>query len=208
MQSFRKKFVLLTLLFFLAGCSRLETVQEVGGEKLVLDKDKTVGQSFVAVNNGLNMIKLWVNNPKLANHSPLVFHLRREGEEEDLVRIDFNGSNIGTSYRLPLKFSPISNSAGGRFYFFIEQLEVSEEESIEFSQSLKDVYPQGSAFLSHQPVKGDLTFRSYYYLPPQRFLFVSLQEFWQRFSSDPAFAIFYLSSILVLLILVIKFFYG
>jgi len=202
----KDKLALLIILIFLTGCSRLETVQEVREEKLLLNKDKPVGQSFVAKNNSLNMIKVWVNNPNLSNNLPLVFHLKREGEKEDLVKIEFSGSNVGAFYWLPLKFPPISDSAGETFYFFIEQLAVSErEKSLEFSQSTEDVYMDGDAFLNHQPLKGDLTFRSYYWLRPQRFWLVSLQEFWQRFLSDLPFAIFYLSSILVLLVLTVKF---
>lgn len=206
MQNLKKTLALLTL-FFLTGCSRLETTQEIGGETFVLNKDKPVGQSFTAKNDGLNMIKLWVNNPNLTNHSPLVFHLRKEGEEEDLARISFSGDNIGASSWLPLKFSPIFNSNGGKFYFFIEQLKISErEKSIEFSRSVENVYPSGNAFVNHEPSDGDLTFRSYYYLSFQRFWLVSLQEFWQRFLSDSSFAIFYFALVLILVILIIKFF--
>ena len=205
MQNFKKKLVLLTVLVFLTGCSRLEMTQEVGGVTIILSKGKPVGQSFTAKNDGLNMIKLWVNNPDLANHSPLVFHLRKEGEEEDLARIDFSGDNIGAFYWLPLKFSPIPDSAGEKFYFFIEQLETSEEEeSIKFSRSVEDVYLQGEAFLNRKPLSEDLIFRSYYYLSPQRFWLVSLQEFWQRLLSDSSFAVFYFALVLILVILIIK----
>ena len=206
MRNFKKTLALLTL-FFLTGCSRLETTQEIGGETFILNKDKPIGQSFTAKNDGFSMIKLWVNNPDLTNHSPLVFHLRKEGEEEDLARIDFSGDNIGAFYWLPLKFSPIPDSAGERFYFFIEQLKTLEgEESIEFFRSVEDVYLQGEAFLNHKPLSEDLIFRSYYYLSPQRFWLVSLREFWQRFLSDSFFAVFYLALVLILVILVIKFF--
>ncbi len=124
-----------------------------------------VGQSFVAEFSGLSSVKVLLATYGRFNQSQMVFRLRSwPNAQEDLVTLSFNAADVVDNAYHVFEFSPIRDSAGRSFSFWLEAAEASPGNAITVWGSTEDAYPGGEAIL--QGVEGngvqDLAFRIEY----------------------------------------------
>jgi hypothetical protein len=130
-----------------------------------------VGQSFVASRAGLCRAALLLARKGRTNHSPVVFHLQ-EGAETmaDLATVTINASrleDVTTMIRRPyvyqsFSFSPIPDSAGKTFYFWVESPQSPTDDPLLVRYQVGDVYPESAMSIDGSVVDGDLAFKAYY----------------------------------------------
>jgi hypothetical protein len=59
-------------------------------------------------------------------------------------------------------FSPISDSAGKTFYFWVESPQSPANDPLLVRYQAGDVYPEGAMSIENSIISGDLTFKAYY----------------------------------------------
>ena len=130
-----------------------------------------VGQSFVASRPGLCRAALLLARKGRTNHSPIVFHLREGAEATaDLATVTINASrleDVTTMVRRPyvyqsFAFSPIPDSAGKTFYFWVESPQSPTDDPLLVRYQAADVYPEGTMSVDSSAIGGDLAFKAYY----------------------------------------------
>lgn len=191
-----KTLFFLPVLFLSIGLNRIDVNQEYWRGALNLTSGVKIGQTFKVGHNNLNMIKLLANNMKLQNKDRIVFHLKEAGQNNDLAIINLSGGNVGENFILRLQFTPIKDSAGKNFYFYLEGKEGESLTPIEIHYNADDVYHQGEAMVDGKPVPGDLFFRTYYRASFIEGLAGSLFDFKTSFLKEKDFAMAYLLTIL------------
>jgi hypothetical protein len=148
-----------------------QTSQPLFGETIEFHGSLKVGQSFVASQPGLCRIALLVAKRGRTNHSPVVFHLKKGAEATaDLSTVTINASHledVTTMVRRPyvyqsLSFSPIPDSAGKTFHFWVESSQSPADDPLLIRYQTGDVYPEGVMSIDGQAVSGDLAFKAYY----------------------------------------------
>lgn len=192
--------VMFPLLVF--GISRVNVDQEFRDDWVPIAMEQVVGQTFVAKYDNLYRIDLFVKNPDLANKKDLIFHLREFPDSNyDLAKVGLSGFNAGYDTYLRIQFTPILRSAGKSFYFFLEAPQSGFGEAVKAGSSKKDILRGGNMFINHKPVEGDLFFITSYRSSPNDVI----SSFWEHFTKDGVFVLGYVSSlVLLLLILIIK----
>ena len=130
-----------------------------------------VGQNFVASRPGLCRAALLLARKGRTNHSPIVFHLREGAEATaDLATVTINASrleDVTTMVRRPyvyqsFAFSPIPDSAGKTFYFWVESPQSPTDDPLLVRYQAVDVYPEGAMSIDSSAIEGDLAFKAYY----------------------------------------------
>jgi hypothetical protein len=130
-----------------------------------------VEQSFVASQPGLYRVALLLAREGQTNRSPVVFHLREGAEATaDLATVTINASHledVTTMVRRPyayqsFAFSPIPDSAGKTFYFWVESPQSPAEDPLLVRYQFGNVYPEGAMSIDGSAIDGDLAFRVYY----------------------------------------------
>ena len=130
-----------------------------------------VGQSFVASRPGLCRVALLLARKGRTNRSPLVFHLREGAKATaDLATVTINASHledVTTMVRRPyvyqsFPFSPIPDSAGKTFYFWVESPQSPADDPFLVRYQAGDVYPEGAMSIENSSISSDLTFKAYY----------------------------------------------
>lgn len=185
---------LIFALFFLTACKRVEVVQEKWDDSLLLNR--RVSQTFLASQNGLNLVKVLANDETLQNHDEFVFTLRRGNAEEVLRELRFNGANVGANFVLGLKFEPVTDSAGQIYTFTLENLSQPGaglmKQPLTIRYHRQNQYEPGRLSIDGAEQSGDLAFLTYYYLPPRQWLGTALNEFLTRAVQDKVFWLAYL----------------
>ena len=130
-----------------------------------------VGQSFVASRPGLCRVALLLARKGRTNRSPVVFHLREGAKATaDPATVTIKASHledVTTMVRRPyvyqsFPFSPIPDSAGKTFYFWIESPQSPANDPLLARYQAGDVYPEGAMSIKNSIISGDLAFRAYY----------------------------------------------
>lgn len=130
-----------------------------------------VGQSFVASRPGLCRVALPLARKGRTNRSPVVFHLREGAKATaDLATVTIHASHledVSTMVRRPyvyqsFSFSPIPDSAGKTFYFWVESPQSPADDPLLVRYQTGDTYPEGAMSIDGSAIDGDLAFRAYY----------------------------------------------
>lgn len=122
----------------------------------------SVGQTFVAQEDNLAGVALFLGTFQRENHGPLRFHLLEGGPggaEERAVEVDM--AAIRDNRWWSFRFTPIPDSAGKRYYAAIETPGSSPGNAVTAWVLQGDRYPHGTLLESNEPVPGeDLCFRT------------------------------------------------
>ncbi len=126
--------------------------------------EKRVGQSFLSRQKNLCRIDLIMATHKRENSGQLILHLRDDPTSSvDLATASVDMGDIMESAWHAFIFPPILHSQDRQFYFYLEapQVPLGSAVSVWMSTS-DDAYADGTAYADHQPVQGDLAFRTFY----------------------------------------------
>ncbi len=119
----------------------------------------TVGQTFVAPFDGLYQVDVGLGTGERDNTKDVIFHLRTAPDVvEDLAWGVVNASTVSEDERVTFEFSPIRDSGGRRYYFFLESPESRPGDTLSVFRSRQDRYRDGTYYLNGSPASGDLTF--------------------------------------------------
>jgi hypothetical protein len=165
----------ITIFLALLGLAILErqdlsqTSQPLFNEMVEFHGSLKVGQSFVASRPGLCRVALLLARKGRTNRSPVVFHLKEGAEATaDLVTVTINASHledVATMIRRPYvyqSFSPIPDSAGKTFYFWVESPQSPADDPLLVRYQAEDIYPEGAMSTDGLATSGDLAFKAYY----------------------------------------------
>lgn len=127
---------------------------------------RTVGQVFEARADQLRRIDLCIGTDDQPHHHTLVVHLteRPDAGAPDLRRIELDTSTIANHAWIAAEFAPIAQSAGRRFYVWIEASGASADDAVTLWTYVKgwgETTPTG-LHLDHSPAPGSLTFRTFH----------------------------------------------
>jgi len=125
-----------------------------------------VGQTFIADYDGLASVGVKLGTYTRDNTGPLVLHLLRDTEE--VVTVTEDAADVEDLDYLVFEFSPVLDSAGGAFYFYLEAPEAEPGNAITvFGYEAEDIYADGTAVFEGLHGNGvkDLAFRLDYQPP-------------------------------------------
>ena len=125
--------------------------------------EKRVGQSFQSRQKNLCRIDLIMATHKRENSGQLVLHLRDDPTSSvDLATASVDMGDIMESAWHAFTFPPILRSQDRQFYFYLAAPDVLLGSAVSVWMSTSDVYADGAAYSDHQPIQGDLAFRTFY----------------------------------------------
>ena len=123
----------------------------------------SVGQVFVSQQANLCRIDLIMATHKRENSGQLILHLRDDpASSVDLATASVDMGDIMESSWHAFTFPPILDSKDRQFYFYLEAPEAPLGSAVSVWMSTSDVYADGTAYSDHQPIQGDLAFRTFY----------------------------------------------
>ena len=131
-------------------------------KSLAVAGDNQVGQTFVAPAAGLERVDVLFFGFRRQNTQPITFHLRRQGEETDLVLKMFSASEVWGWRWKRFEFNPIPDSAAQAYVFFFDSPASTPADSIGLAGVRGDVYGQGTSFFLGVPADGDVAFKTFY----------------------------------------------
>jgi hypothetical protein len=128
-------------------------------------------QTFVAEHNGLNQVKVLLNDLGRRNRSTFTFTLQRALEDEEpIVSLTEDAYEVNSNTYYVLSFSPIADSAGKQYAFCLAAPGADLAQAITVIGTVRDTYPEGRAvFTPGMWGKGrieDLAFHLGYDLSP------------------------------------------
>jgi len=163
---------------------------------------RSVGQIFVAHEDGLSGIAVFFATYGRVNTESMIFKLRSGAElETDIVSLVINARSIRDNQYYGFFFDEIRDSKGKIYYFFLQSPNSTEGNAISAWYSSADVYGEGSAYVGHKPIAGDLCFKTYC----RRALSDVLKNLYPRILSDKVFFGTYFSSITVIVLLLVRY---
>ncbi|AKB37911.1 Glycosyltransferase [Methanosarcina siciliae C2J] len=180
----------------------MDVNQNVSNEPIgEIKEGSNVGQSFMSNEDKLCEIDVSLATYARTNTEEIIFHLKNQsGSGKDLVTIKINAKNVQDNSYYQFKFKPIENSKGKHYYFYLESPNSVPENAITVWYSQNDTYEEGTAYLNHEKIDGDLKFRTLYEIHGHNIL----KNFYERILQDIPFFVFYLSSIFILLFLIYR----
>jgi hypothetical protein len=157
--------VLLLSALLLSGCAEIpDAVQSRYSQPVgEIHGSRTVGQTFVAHENGLSRVDVLLATYARKNTHPVTFRLK-EGPDaaEDIATIIINAAGVKDNAFHQFKFAPIPDSKDRVYFFAIESPESVPGNAITIWHSPDDVYDEGARVVNGQAMGGDLAFRTYY----------------------------------------------
>lgn len=161
----------------------------------------TVGQTFISPHANLNAIEINMATYMRTNTHDVIFHLRSSPNSTvDIVTIRVNAAKIADNKYHRFSFPPIIDSEHISYYFFIESPNSAPGNAITTGYCTKDVYNAGSAYKNHEPMEGDLSFRTYHKLEMSNVA----SYFLHRMQQDMLFFIFYFLLLGTIVYLILK----
>lgn len=187
---------------------RIDIKQEHYDDVLPIWGQQTVGQKFFSENDNLSIIKVFTfrspygieGKSKIANAEQIIFHLKEEEKEGNLARVTFSGANVFDGDWLRLQFSPVSDSAGKTYYFYLESPKSTLENAINLAASKTNVYEKGQAVIFGEPKEADLKFQTLYAQSVSKTTQEITADFGLKLAGDKNFTVFWLILILVILV--------
>ncbi|HID64259.1 MAG TPA: hypothetical protein EYP49_16190 [Anaerolineae bacterium] len=126
---------------------------------------RTVGQTFICPCVELNSIAVL---PRFGDSPPanLTLHLRTLSDAgHDLRRATVQTADLRSDEYTDFGFVPIANSAGTKFYFYVESTDQEKAETgndkaaTRLLRTTNDVYAWGEMYVDDGPATGDLAFK-------------------------------------------------
>lgn len=165
-----------TMFLILLGLAILErqalsqTSQPLFNEVVEFHGTLKVGQSFVASKPDLCRVALLLARKGRTNHFPVVLHLREAEATADVATVTINASrleDVATMVRRPyiyqsFSFSPIPDSTGKRFHFWVESPQTPANDSLLARYQTGGVYSKGAMSIGGSAINGDLAFKVHY----------------------------------------------
>jgi len=144
-----------------------QTIDHYLGPPLVAEG--VLGQTFQMDCDGLNRIDLTLGVFNAQHDQPVTFYLATDlSAQEILYSETFAGRSVSDYQKKSFRFSPIANSAGKTFFFFISSPTSTPENAITirgYTDTPLDRYPAGNAFAgrldSLQRFEADIAFGAY-----------------------------------------------
>jgi hypothetical protein len=129
-----------------------------------LTRGHTFGQAFIAGHNGLTKIEVLVATYTASLPSGyLILHLSGYPDQQnDIASATIPAKTITDNSYVALQFSPIRNSAGKSYYFYLEARDIPSKYALTVWHSTTDVYPQGRFYIDRRPQDQDIYFRVFY----------------------------------------------
>ena len=125
--------------------------------------EKRVGQSFLSRQKNLCRIDLLMATHKRENSGELILHLRHDpASSVDMATASVDMGDIMEGVWQAFAFPPILDSQDRQFYFYLEAPEARCDNAVSVWMSTSGVYADGDAHSDHQPIQGDLAFRTFY----------------------------------------------
>ncbi|AKB33544.1 Glycosyltransferase [Methanosarcina siciliae HI350] len=194
--------ILISALFYAIPLNIIDVNQNVNDKPIgEIKNGSNVGQSFTSNEDKLCEIDVSLATYARTNTEEIIFHLKNQsGSGKDLVTIKINAKNVKDNSYYPFKFKPIENSKGKHYYFYLESPDSVPGNAITAWYSQNDKYEEGTAYLNHEKIDGDLKFRTLYEIHGSEIL----KNFHERILQDIPFFVFYLPSIFILLFLLYR----
>ncbi len=149
----------------LSGCAEIpDAVQSRFSQPVgEIHGSRTVGQTFVAHENGLSRVDVLLATYARKNTHPVIFHLKESpGAADDIATITFSAARVKDNAFHQFKFAPIPDSKGKSYFFALESPQSVPGDAITIWHEPEDVYDEGAMYVNGQPTNGDLAFRTYY----------------------------------------------
>jgi glycosyltransferase involved in cell wall biosynthesis len=125
--------------------------------------EKRIGQSFLSRQKNLCRIDLIMATHRRENSGQLILHLRDDPTSSvDLAIVSVDMGDAMEEAWHAFTFPPILHSQDRRFYFYLEAPEARLGSAVSVWMSTSDVYADGKAYADHQPIQGDLAFRTFH----------------------------------------------
>jgi hypothetical protein len=156
-----KVLIALVLVLGLAGCtpSMVPVQSAVVGVDVALRRGQTVGQTFVARQDGLDGIEIFMTLATPAA-GEIRLHLRSTPQSStDLAVATFLLDQVGAPAFYRFSFSPQSHSRGEAYYVLLDLLGDGE---VKVGSAPGDSYLDGALYQNANPVDAQLTFHLLY----------------------------------------------
>jgi hypothetical protein len=142
------------------GCSPFIRIEQPSHKnEVLLNRDSSIGQTFLAQYDGLNGIVLFLN-PDGQSIGEIVLKLKNESDDLNIVRSSsIQLENVAGPGFYKFSFPPINNSAREDYYF---EISVLGNKSLNVGAGSSENYLNGSAYFDSNPISNQLTFRLAY----------------------------------------------
>jgi hypothetical protein len=154
--------LLATTVLILTGCSDFVDQDQVGvgpGDKVNLEPDHPVGQTFVARHAGLDGVEVWLE-PGQGSEGKIYLHLRSDPQaKNDLIAATLPLAQVVAPGFYHFSFPPLSDSHSQYFYAF---LEMEGSDVVQVGAGSGDAYLDGALYRDHQPLDAQMVFRLVY----------------------------------------------
>lgn len=122
---------------------------------------RVLGQSFIAPDDGLSEIHVFLQTPVPHEAFPLLFHLRHgRYATTDIRTVVVTAANLDTDGTLRIRFAPIEKSGGRPYVFLLDAHAVRPKQLAAYRQIDSSIYEEGFIFAGESGVlrAGDLEF--------------------------------------------------
>ena len=127
--------------------------------------DGNTGQTFISRRNNLCRIEVLLNNINFQQKS-MIFHLKKATEDtSDIATVQISAGSLRIMCYgnfLAINFPVQRNSKDRQYYFYIEAKQPNAEKECLILYSNTDRYREGTRYVNHKPVEGDLVFKTKY----------------------------------------------
>jgi hypothetical protein len=156
--------ILLLSAILVSGCAEIpDAVQSRFSQPVgEIHGFRTVGQTFVAHENGLSRVDVLLATYMRKNTHPVTFRLKQSPDATDIATITINAARVKDNAFHQFKFAPIADSKGKSYFFVLESPQSVPGNAITIWHSPDDVYDEGAMIVDGQATQGDLAFRTYY----------------------------------------------
>jgi hypothetical protein len=106
-------------------------------------------QTFVAAHDGLNQVKVLLDDLGRRNRSTFIFTLQRSPDDERaIVTLTRDAYEVNSNTYFTLRFPPIEDSAGKDYTFCLAAPDADLAKAITVIGTVHDTYPDGRAVLT------------------------------------------------------------
>jgi len=127
-----------------------------------LETNHTIGQAFTVGEDALAAVGVRFATYGRSCNGRMVFHLRRSrGATHDIATVELDAAHIVDNQLHLFAFDPIMDSAGGRYYFFLEFAPASKNETLALWKSHQADALMGDCYERNRPAAGTLAFSLY-----------------------------------------------
>lgn len=192
---------------------RFDLINQPTTARISLPPGTILSQKFIPDHDNLFRIMIMdADNPIINNQTTINDHLQLklvDTKSQTVIRaLDFSALNIGTMEKLPFTFEPVPGSKNRRLQLQLISLgnpDSSPSHLLSFGVSDQKLNNQFNLKLDNSDYAGgSLSIRTYYRDRIINLMADSAADFLHRISRDKSFAVFYLSTVTILLFLIFR----